>query len=138
MLFRSLETELQRFAEALPGPGSNGKLQYRLTPASLAAGRQNGTTFDNLATWYLQRCGQDMPPAVHLLLAGAELPPPLLQRHMVLTVASPIIADGLQQWPETQQLIQGRLGPTALWVAEENVEPLQERLRALGIQVEAH
>ncbi|MBM4071939.1 MAG: hypothetical protein FJ271_23885 [Planctomycetes bacterium] len=129
-----LETELQRFAESVPHSGSNGKLQYRLTPSSLAAARQAGTSLENLAIWYMQRCGQEVPPAVYLLLAGADAPSPRLERHMVLSVATPVLADGLLQWPETRRLIHARLGPTALSVAEDNVEPLRERLRGLGIE----
>jgi hypothetical protein len=48
-------------------------------------------------------------------------------------VETPAVADGLMQWPTTQSLIQARLGPTALVVAEADVERLQERLRELGI-----
>jgi hypothetical protein len=132
-----LETELQRFAEPTPRAGNNGMLQYRLTPASLSAGRQNGTTVDNLENWYMQRCGEGLPPAVHLLLAGADLPAPQLQRQLVLTVASPVIADGLQQWPETRNLIHACLGPTALTVLEEHVAELKQRLQLLGIAVQA-
>lgn len=128
-----LETQLQRFAEVVPRSASNGKLQYRLTPTSLAAGRRAGMTLDSLSTWYMQRCGQDVPPAVQLLLASGLSPPPRLEKHMVLTVPSPIIADGLQQWPQTRALIHARLGPTALSVADEHVESLRACLSALGI-----
>jgi hypothetical protein len=37
------------------------------------------------------------------------------------------------QWPQTREWIAERLGPTALVVAEENVERLRERLRDAGI-----
>lgn len=131
-----LETELQRFAEPVPRSASNGKWQYRLTPSSLAAARQNSTTLEGLETWYHQRCGQAMPPAVRLLLTGADTPPPHLRRQLVLTVASPDIADGLQQWPGTRSFIQARLGPTALAVDDELAGQLQLRLQALGIVVQ--
>lgn len=130
-----LETELQRFAEPVPRVGSNGKVQYRLTPTSLVTGRQSGTTLESLDAWYGQRCGQSTPAAVHLLLAGAELSPPELRRQLVLTVAHPVIADGLQQWPDTANLIRARLGPTALLVNEDRVAELQEKLRSLGIRM---
>jgi hypothetical protein len=48
-------------------------------------------------------------------------------------VADEELADGLMQWPQTRELIAERLGPTALVVAEENVERLRERLRDAGI-----
>jgi hypothetical protein len=43
------------------------------------------------------------------------------------------IADGLLQWPETRALIEARLGPTTLAVAEEAVPLLRERLKAMGV-----
>ncbi len=44
-------------------------------------------------------------------------------------------ADGLMQWPGTHTYFQGRLGPTAIVVAENDVEPLAQVLRDLGIAV---
>jgi hypothetical protein len=58
---------------------------------------------------------------------------PRLRRHLVLHVADEELADGLEQWPRTRELIAERMGPTALVVAEENAELLRERLRAAGI-----
>jgi hypothetical protein len=58
---------------------------------------------------------------------------PQLRRHLVLHVADEKRADGLIQWPQTREWIAERLGPTALVVAEENVERLRERLRDAGI-----
>jgi hypothetical protein len=55
------------------------------------------------------------------------------RRQIILHVADPAIADGLQQWPATRSLIQARLGPTALAVAEENITALSERLREIGV-----
>jgi hypothetical protein len=43
------------------------------------------------------------------------------------------LADGLMQWPQTKGLIEARLGPTTLAVAEENLPRLRERLAAAGI-----
>ncbi len=130
-----LETELPRFAES-PASSGDGRRVYRLTPASLAAARAAGMTVPALESWFWQRTGQPLPAAARLLLGGAEVPPPRLERHLVLHVASEEIADGLEQWPETKPLIADRLGPTALAVAEENVPALRERLRAVGISVD--
>ena len=137
-----VETELQRFAEPL----DRGSLRttdkgaairhYRLTPASLAAGRESGLSLRILEDWFVQRSGRPLSPAARLLLTGAQLPPPELRRHLVLHVATPEMADGLLQWPDARALIEGRLGPTALVVLEENAEQLRERLRALGMTVQ--
>jgi hypothetical protein len=104
-----------------------------LTPASLAAGRAAGLTLTQLEAWFLQRTGNPVTPATRLLLTGAQLPPPELRRHLVLHVATEEMADGLVQWPATRALVEARLGPTALAVAEENAEKLADQLRALGI-----
>jgi hypothetical protein len=128
-----LETELPRFAEPLDRAPANGRRHYRLTPASLAAARAGGLTVPLLEAWFVQRTGGPLPAAGRMLLTGAQLPPLELQRHLVLRVAEEDIADGLMQWPATRALIEERLGPTALVVAEDNAETLLEQLRALGM-----
>jgi hypothetical protein len=130
-----LEIELQRFAEPLDGVGANGKFRYRLTPSSLAGSRESGFGIRELDEWFIQRSGQPLSAAARLLLAGSQAPPPALRPQLVLHVATPELADGLLQWPGTQPLVDGRLGPTALAVAEENVELLRERLEALGVRL---
>ncbi len=128
-----LETELPRFAVPLERPGGNGRRQYRLTPASLAAARDGGLSVPQLEAWFAQRTGGPLSPAARLLLGGAQAPAPELKRHLVLHVATPELADGLVQWPQTRALIEDRLGPTALVIAEENTGKLREQLRALGM-----
>jgi hypothetical protein len=141
-----LETEVQRFAEPV-GPNStaharagaelaNGRRQYRLTPGSLAAGRESGLSLTNLEGWFVQRTGQVLTPAARLLLTGCEFPPLELRRLCVLNVPTRELADGLVQWPATRSLIVERLGPTALVVAEENVGVLRERMQGLGVKVQ--
>ncbi|HMF14904.1 MAG TPA: hypothetical protein VKE94_21460, partial [Gemmataceae bacterium] len=129
-------TELPRFAERLERLDLNGRREYRLTPASLAVGKTAGMTFSALEAWFKQRTGDSLSPAARLLLTGAESPSPELRRHLVLTVATEDLADGLLQWPETRELVVARLGPTALIVAEEKVTRLQERLAALGVNLD--
>jgi hypothetical protein len=129
-----LETELPRFAVPLERAAANGRRQYRLTPASLAAARDNGLSVPQLEGWFAQRTGGPLSPAARLLLAGTQAPAPEMKRHLVLHVATPELADGLMQWPQTRALIQERLGPTALAVAEENAAALREQLRGLGIE----
>jgi hypothetical protein len=129
-----LETELPRFAEPVR-TGPDGRRFYRMTPASLAAARASGMTVPTLEQWFLQRTGLHLPPAARLLLGGAQAPPPRLQRHLILHLASEEIADGIMQWTETRPLIADRLGPTALTVSEANVPLLRERLREAGIEL---
>ncbi len=126
-----LETEVPRFAERLDNSAS-GRRQYRLTPASLSAGRSMGLTLAALETWFHQRAGQPLPAAARLLMTAGQVEAPRLQTHLVLHVAAEELADGLQQWPQTRELIEQRLGPTALVVAEENLTVLSERLHAAG------
>jgi hypothetical protein len=130
-----LETELPRFAEMVGRPGSNGRRQYRLTPASLAAARASGWGLNTLETWFQQRTGQPVSPAARLLLAGAQVAEPRLSRRLVLQVALPEVADGLVQWPATRALIAERLGPMALSVAEEDLPALLRALEAIGVSV---
>ncbi len=131
-----LETELPRFAELLDRAGPGGKRQYRLTPASLARARETGWGLTNLETWFTQRTGQSVSPAARLLLGGAQMPPPQLKTHLVLHVEVPEVADGIVQWPPTRELIDERLGPTALSVAREKLPALRARLEELGVRIE--
>jgi hypothetical protein len=128
-----LETELPRFAEGVQRAIANGRRQYRLTPASLAAARESGLGLSALESWFVQRTGQPLSPATRLLMTGSQLPPPELRHHLVLHVATPELAEGLLQWPETRSLVESRLGPTALVVTEENAQKLREKLQALGM-----
>jgi hypothetical protein len=132
-----LETELRRFAEPLDRPGPNGRRQYRITPASLSMGRKDELPSQVLEDWFTQRTGKPLTPAVRLLMTGSQTAPIELRRELVLYVADPTVADGLLQWPGTRALIQGRLGPMALLVAEENVDALRARLLELGVTFQA-
>jgi hypothetical protein len=130
-----LETELHRFAEPLDSPTVNGRRRYRLTPASLAQGKESGLTQHDLEDWFFQRSGHALSPAALLLLKGTQLEPLKLHKQLLLHVASAEVADGLLQWPSTRSLIQERVGPTAMVVAEEDVPVLKERLAAIGMSV---
>lgn len=139
-----LETELPRFAEPVPCPATGrtsdgalreGSRQYRMTPASLAAARDDGWSIQELESWFALRTGQGLPPAARLLLTGPQQPPASLQRHLVLRVPSSELADGLMQWPETRRFVQVRLGPTALAIVEERADEFQEKLQGLGLRV---
>jgi hypothetical protein len=141
-----LESELRRFAEPLPpdrgvarpvpsAAAANGRRTYRMTPTSLAGVREGGYPLPALEEWFLLRSGQPLSPAARLLLSGPRKSAPELRRLLVLAVPDAETADGLLQWPETRSLIDSRLGPSALAVAEEHVEELRTRLAALGINV---
>ncbi len=131
-----LESEVLRFAEPVARPGLQGRRLYRLTPATVTAGRQNGLSEAALETWFRQRTGQPLTPAARLLFAGPETEPLELRRQLVLYVGSEEVAAGLEQWPGTRSLILNRVGPTALVVAEENLPLLTERLQELGIRLQ--
>lgn len=131
-----VETELQRFAVPVEHSGSSARRQYRITPESVAVGRDGGLNLRSLEEWFQQRTGQPVSPAARLLMIGNQMPPGELRRRLVLYVAAPELADGLVQWPGTRALIEERLGPTALAVAEENIETLRERLAALGMTLQ--
>jgi len=130
-----LDTEVQRFAEIVDRPGVNGRRYYRLTPTSLATGKEGGVGLAAMESWFVQRTGQPLTPAARLLLTANQVPAPELKSLLILHVATPELADGLQQWPGTRSLIKTRLGPTALVVLEENVPVLEERLQTLGMSM---
>ncbi|MCI0680713.1 MAG: helicase-associated domain-containing protein [Gemmataceae bacterium] len=130
-----VESQVQRFAELVDGAGLPGRRVYRLTPASLAAGRTQGLTLAALAEWFEQRTGLPLAPAARLLFSSGEAPPVELRRQLVLHVATAAIADGLLQWPATAALIQSRIGPTAFAVAEQDAPRLRERLQEIGVRM---
>jgi hypothetical protein len=129
-----LDTEMQRFAELDPSNGVPGRRLYRITPASLAQAKDKGVTIQSLEAWFQARTGLSASPAARLLMTGADAMPMEIRRQIVLHVASPDLAEGLAQWPQTRDLIQSRLGPTTLAVIEKHVAELTERLKSLGIK----
>src|SRR5207253_7416298 len=71
-----LETELPRFAELLDRTAASGRRQYRLTPDSLANGRDGGLTVGTLESWFHQRAGQPLSAAARLLMVGGQVDAP--------------------------------------------------------------
>jgi hypothetical protein len=144
-----VETEVRRFAELrensnhLPLAPRGGEIaaerrrQYGLSLTSLAAGRNSGFGLRALEEWFLQRTGKPLSAAARLLSTAGQLSPGSLRPKLVLNVASAETADGLLQWPGTRALIEERLGPTTLAIAEENAAALREQLHSLGINVES-
>lgn len=129
-----VETELLRFAEPVQPPAVNGRQRYRLTPQSLSA--KNGVSVQSLEEWFSQRCGQPLSAAARLLLTAPQMPAVTLRRRVVLTLTIPEHVDGLYQWPETSRLLEERLGPTTVAVAEDKLAALLHCLRQLGIMVQ--
>jgi hypothetical protein len=86
-----------------------------------------------LQTWFAQRTGLPITAAALLLMTGFDAGSVDLKRQLVLHVANEHLADGLQQWPGTREIVKERLGPTALVVAEEDMALLTERLKELGV-----
>ncbi len=127
-----LESELRRFAEPAEAPSVNGTRRYRVTPATLAAGRALGLDAQALHDWFGRRVGRPLSAACQLLLTAAEASPPRFRRRLVLHLATPELTEGVCQWPGTRGLVQERLGPTTVAVAEDNAAALRAQLRALG------
>lgn len=131
-----LDSELRRFADPVDVVAANGRRRFRVTPATLARGRAGGMTLKALEDWFDRRTGQDLSPACRFLLNAAEQQSPRLRTRLVLELPSPEFADGLCQWPETAALIEQRLGPATLAVAEDQVPALAAKLSFLGVVLE--
>jgi hypothetical protein len=58
-----------------------------------------------------------------------------VRRLLVLEVSTPLLADGLVQWPESRRLIEQRIGPRALVIDERHLDELQAKLNELQIPV---
>src|SRR5262249_51615215 len=128
-----LDTEIQRFATPIPERNGTDRRAYRVTPASLSAGLTSGLSQYALEEWFLHRTGQQLSPAIRLLLAADSTPPLEVRHQLVIEVPTPWLADGLLQWPESRGLIQERLGPRALVIAEANLDALRAKLDELRL-----
>src|SRR5262249_25236583 len=95
-----------------------------------------GLSMAELEVWFQQRAGRAVPPATLLLFSGSQEPPASLRPQVVLQVASAALADGLMQWPATRELIESRLGPTALTVRAAALAALREQLTRLGMSID--
>jgi hypothetical protein len=127
-----LEAELARLAEPVPG---DGQRRFRITPAVAAAARDQGVTLSELDQWSTSRSGGPLAASARLLFAGSGGITGEVRRRLVLTLPSEAVTDGVCQWPETADLLEDRLGPTAVAVPEENAEELLARLAAVGVEV---
>jgi hypothetical protein len=135
-----VDAELARFADELPPAPSRGapglsRRRFRVSPASLSRGLENGLTPATLSQWYERRTGADVPAAVRLLLLAASPRVPSLAtgRPLLLRAPTAELLDGLAQHPDTRDLLGERLGPTAVVVPDASVEPLRRALAGLGL-----
>jgi hypothetical protein len=127
-----LEAEIGRLAEPVAGDPP-GVRRFRLTPESLRRATTTGYSLADLDAWFLARAGHALPPAGRLFVVGPQLPPPTAERHLVVHLPTAEVADGLVQWPTTAELVDRRLGPTAVVVDEANLPRFREVLAGLGI-----
>jgi hypothetical protein len=125
-----LELEMAGLAETVETDSENQRV-YRLTHESLQRAMNNGMTINHLEEWILQRSGQPLSAAARLLALPEQRVIFHLERCLVLTAPTIELADGLVQLPATGALIQKRLGPTSLLVAEKDVPALQREIEAL-------
>ena len=127
-----LEAELARLAE--PAPGDGAQRRFRITPATARAVRDQGLNLSDLDQWSVGRSGGPLAASARLLLVGSGGMTGELRQRLVLTLPSEAVTDGVCQWPETADLLEDRLGPTAVAVPEENAEELLRRLAAVGVE----
>jgi hypothetical protein len=126
-----LEAELSRLAEPVAADGPERR--YRITPQSARAVREQGLTLTDLDQWSQARAGGSLSASARLLFAGSAGVVGELRKRLVLTLPSEAVTDGVCQWPATADLLDDRLGPTAVSVPEENVDELLKRLAAVGV-----
>jgi hypothetical protein len=129
-----LDAEIGRFGTPLPGePGAPRR--FRLSAELL---RRTGQLFplSDIDAWFIERSGHPLSSAGRLLLLGPQSPPAAVARLLVVRFPTPELADGAVQWSETRPFITERLGPNAVVVAEENLEPLKKALAEAGVSVD--
>ena len=134
-----IDAELLRMAEEIPSSRAGGppSRSFRITAGSLRAAVEDGLTPASLGRWFEQRVGAEMPPAVRLLLhaAGPSPKAPRIGRPTVLTSPTVDLLDGLLQHPSTRHFLGERLGPTAVIVPDDRLEPLRKALAAFGLDL---
>jgi hypothetical protein len=127
-----LEAELSRLAEPVPTDGPERR--YRITPETARTVRESGMTLADLDQWSTARAGGPLSASARLLFAGSPGVVGEVQKRIVLTLPSEAVTDGVCQWPPTADLLDDRLGPTAVSVPEDHVEELLARLAAVGLE----
>jgi hypothetical protein len=136
-----IDAELGRFADEMPAQGragEPGRRRFVVTAASLRRGLERGLTPQDLADWYARRTGGEIPAAVRLLRAptGSRGPTLKAARMLVLTLPDAGLLDGLLQHPATSPWLGDRLGPTAVVISDDHLEPLRKTLAEMGITLD--
>ncbi len=65
-----------------------------------------------------------------------RVPPLKADRMLVLTLPDSALLDGLLQHPDTRPWLGDRLGPSAVTISDEHLEPLREALKEFGIALD--
>jgi hypothetical protein len=126
-----LEAELTQLAVPLPAP-PGGPRRFRFTPESLRQAQQRGYNLAEMEQWALDRSGEQLSAAASLLFPSHR-EAATYRRRLVIQLSNETIADGIMQWPATGGLVEERLGPCALAVADKNLPALMEQLRIAGV-----
>lgn len=129
-----LEAEIGRFAETLPSENPAIR-RFRLTPQSLRRTSELGLSTEEIDQWFMERSGMPLSPAGRLFLLSRHVSPPTVSRRLVVQFPSVEVANGVEQWPETRPFIAERLGPLAIAIAEDSLEPLQKLMAELGTEI---
>jgi hypothetical protein len=127
-----LDAEIGRYAEPLPSE-SHTVRRFRLTPSSLRRATELGLSVADIDQWFLDRTGGVLSAAGRLFLVGSRLEPPAADRLTVVRFPTPEATDGVMQWPETRALVAERLGPTAVVVADDQLDALRRVLGEIGV-----
>lgn len=138
-----VEAELARFADEERNPPSTGRgvarRRFTVTAATLGRAAEAGLTPMLLADWFLRRTGEAPTPAVRLMMRPTDAmgrKPWPVHRLLVLTAPSAELLDGIMQHPETGPLLDERLGPVSVVVAEDQLDRLRAALHRFGVEFE--
>jgi len=127
-----LEAEIGRYADPLASEAPTIR-RFRLSPQSLRRAAEMGLSVSDIDAWFVDRTGAPLSAAGRLFLLGRQLPPPTAVRQLVVRFPTPEITDGVLQWPESRPLVAERLGPVAVVVDEECLEPLRQVMAEIGV-----
>jgi hypothetical protein len=140
-----VDAELERFADPAPQPDAGraavqaaAPRSFVISAATILRAFDRGLSPRHLTEWFAKRTGEEIPPAVELLLAATTtgVPRLLAIRTIVLNVSSAALLDGLIQHPSTSPLLGNRLGPTSITISEDQLAPLQAAMKELGIKLD--
>lgn len=133
------ENQRETLGRSSDRAGSQAEVRrYLVSRASLERAAGMGVTPAQITDWFVRRTGRPPTPALKLLLRPVQAGPTVLPARRMLVVVTPTaeMADGLIQHPATSDLIGERLGPTALSLPEDALEPMRQALHELGFALE--